>query len=145
MCLGGLADNSIIYYLWVAQRCHVSCWWFKETTKYEVKDDIASVNYTTLDDHKVRHLPRNYNRIVVFTLLPIDWVHLIGNNTNLVTMGSMDTKVDGHPWTKSNVNNIVIFPEGVGCRKKLCVGVLRCINKKNCIKKKFGMTFLHRQ
>ena len=63
----------------------------KKLQSHEANGGVVSTNYTTLEDHKVRHLLRNYNGIVVFKLLPI--VHLIGNHTNVVTMGSMDTKL----------------------------------------------------
>lgn len=92
--------------------------------------------------HKLQHLPRNYNNTIVFELLLIN--HSIGNDTNIGAMEGMNTKIDGHPWTKSNAYNKVDIPKNVCCRKKFVWKLWGALTSfaHTSKEKGFGMIFL---
>lgn len=88
------------------------------------KNEIRSLDFSTLHVRRVKYLPPIFNGFVMFELPPL-------SPTADVKIGrlldGMDKKYDGHVWCKTKTTNIK-NDVGLTFRRAVCVGHIQCQN-----------------
>ena len=88
------------------------------------RNELRSANLSTFKHEVVPHLPMEFNRNIIFELLPLSIVKEGG----VARVNGMDWRFDGHAWNETALTNIV-DPNGLLSFKYIkCMGHLRRSN-----------------
>jgi hypothetical protein len=89
------------------------------------RNAFKSLDYDTLDIHRVEFLPPTFDGDIIFELPPMDTSAL---HTGSKSMQGMDKHHDGHAWTKTVTSHIKNDMK-LTFRTSTCAGHLRCGNQ----------------